>query len=40
MLKAEFLGYTPVERPEINCDNVILAACETGGSLNFRICQR
>jgi hypothetical protein len=24
MLKAEFPGYTPVERAEINCDNVIL----------------
>jgi hypothetical protein len=24
MLKSEFPGYTPVERPEINCDNVIL----------------
>jgi hypothetical protein len=23
-LKSEFAGYTPVERPEINYDNVIL----------------
>lgn len=24
MLKSEFPGYTPIKRPEINCDNVIL----------------
>ncbi|KAA8628026.1 hypothetical protein SMACR_12657 [Sordaria macrospora] len=23
-LKSEFAGYTPVERPVINCDNVFL----------------